>query len=174
MLIRLLFFEKLHFPQVDLRILFFPLFFRESSAGEFWSSNPNKLLHVRHFAASNQCIKPDLLKNMMVKLTSVYVHVRWLVGFNPRPLSVSLRLQSVYSSCWFWIKAIKNVSVNGTKREANTIEHKRQEKRTGTFCSETKSTFHYWIEIQFDYWIIHFMNGLLNWQNKSFFHSWIY
>ena len=27
MLIRLLFFEKLHFPQVDLRILFFPLFF---------------------------------------------------------------------------------------------------------------------------------------------------
>ena len=68
----------------------------------------------------------------------------------------------------------KNVSVNGRKREANTIEHKRQEKRTGTFCSETKSTFHYRIEIQFDYWIIHFMNGLLNRQNKSFFHSWIY
>ena len=30
MLIRLLFSEKLHFPQVDLRILFFPLFFSES------------------------------------------------------------------------------------------------------------------------------------------------
>ena len=35
MLIRLLFFQKLHFPQVDLRILFFLLFFQESSAGKF-------------------------------------------------------------------------------------------------------------------------------------------
>ena len=32
----------------------------------------------------------------------------------------------------------------------------------------------YWIKVQFDYWIIHFMNGLLNQQTKSFFHSRIY
>ena len=54
MLIRLLFFEKLHFPQVDLRILFF-LFF--SSKGRVRASSEvqteNKLLHVRHFVASN-------------------------------------------------------------------------------------------------------------------------
>ena len=77
---------------------FFLFFFWESSAGEFWSSNPNKLLHVRQFAANNQCNRPrpDLLENTTVKLRSVYV--RWLVDFDPRPLSVSLRLRCVYSS----------------------------------------------------------------------------
>ena len=55
MLIRFPFFEKLQFPQIDLRILFFLLFCQESSAGEFWSSNPYKLSHVRQFAAKNQC-----------------------------------------------------------------------------------------------------------------------
>ena len=54
----------------------------ESSAGEFWSSKPNKLLHVRFFAASYQCNRPDLLENKMVKLMSVYV--RCLVDFDPR------------------------------------------------------------------------------------------
>ena len=79
----------------------FFFFFNSSkpSAGEFWSSNPNKLLHVSHFAASNQ-------SNTMVKLWSVYV--RWLVDFDPRPLSVY-------------------AIVNGRKREANTIERNRQE-----------------------------------------------
>ena len=55
MLIRLLFFEKLHFPQVDLRILFFLLFFLRVEG-----------VHVRHFAASNQ-------SNTIFKLWSVYV-----------------------------------------------------------------------------------------------------
>ena len=46
------------------------------------------------FAASNQCNRPDLLENTMVKLRSVYV--RWLAVFDPRSLSVALRLRSVY------------------------------------------------------------------------------
>ena len=39
---------------------------------------------------------PVLLENKMVKLRSVYV--RWLVDFDPRPSSVSLRLRTVDSS----------------------------------------------------------------------------
>ena len=58
----------------------------ESSGGEFWSSNPNN--HVCHFATSNQCNRPNLLENTMVKLRSVYG--QWLVDFDPQPLSVSL------------------------------------------------------------------------------------
>ena len=58
----------------------------ESSRGEFWSSNPNN--HVCHFATSNQCNRPNLLENTMVKLRSVYG--QWLVDFDPQPLSVSL------------------------------------------------------------------------------------
>ena len=42
---------------------------------------------------------PDLLENTMVKLKSVYV--RRLVDFDPLPLTVSLRLRSLYSSCCF-------------------------------------------------------------------------
>ena len=61
---------------------------RESSAGKFWSSNPNKLLHVLHFATSSQCNRPDLLENTMAKLRSV----QWLVDFNPWPLSVWILL----------------------------------------------------------------------------------
>ena len=64
-----------------------------------WISNPNKLLHVRHFVSSNNCNGPDLLGNTIVKLRSVYVW--WLGDFDPRPLSVSLRLRSVSSSCYF-------------------------------------------------------------------------
>ena len=63
---------------------------RESSGCEFWSSNPNKLLHVRHFATSNHCNRPDLLENTMVKLKSVYL--RWLLDFDPWPLSVCILL----------------------------------------------------------------------------------
>ena len=33
-----------------------------------------------------------------------------------------------------------------------------------------KSTFDYWIEAEYEYWIVHFMNGLLNQQTKSFSH----
>ena len=33
-----------------------------------------------------------------------------------------------------------------------------------------KSTFNYWIEAEYEYLIVHFMNGLLNQQTKSFFH----
>ena len=51
---------------------------RESSAGGFWSSNPNKLLHVLHFATSNQCNRPDLLENTMVKLRSVLCSDCWI------------------------------------------------------------------------------------------------
>ena len=32
-----------------------------------------------------------------------------------------------------------------------------------------ESTFDYWIEAEYEYWIINFMNGLLNQQTKSFF-----
>ena len=32
-----------------------------------------------------------------------------------------------------------------------------------------ESTFDYGIEAKYDYWIVHFMNGLLNQQTKSFF-----
>ena len=32
-----------------------------------------------------------------------------------------------------------------------------------------ESTFDYGIEAKYDFWIIHFMNGLLNQQTKSFF-----
>ena len=32
-----------------------------------------------------------------------------------------------------------------------------------------ESTFDYGIEAKFEYWIVHFINGLLNQQNKSFF-----
>ena len=31
-----------------------------------------------------------------------------------------------------------------------------------------ESTFDYWIEAEYEYWIVHFMNGLLNQQTKSF------
>ena len=72
----------------------------------------------------NQCNRPDLLENMMVKLRSVYV--RWLVDFDPWPLSVSLHLRSVYSSCYFDYKQWKTQwIVNG--REANTVNHNSQE-----------------------------------------------
>ena len=94
MLIRLLFFWKTTISTSWPQNFVFLLFFWESSVGKFWSSNPNKLLHVRHFAASNQCNRPDLLENTTVKLRSLYE--RWLVDFDPRPLSVSLRLRSVY------------------------------------------------------------------------------
>ena len=33
-----------------------------------------------------------------------------------------------------------------------------------------ESTFDYGIEAKYEYWIVHFMNGLLNQQTKSFFH----
>ena len=33
-----------------------------------------------------------------------------------------------------------------------------------------KSTFNYWIEAEYEYLIVNFMNGLLNQQTKSFFH----
>ena len=33
-----------------------------------------------------------------------------------------------------------------------------------------ESTFDYWIETEYEYWIVHFMNGLLNEQTKSFSH----
>ena len=33
-----------------------------------------------------------------------------------------------------------------------------------------KSTFNYWIEAEYEYLIVHFMNGLLNQQTKSFVH----
>ena len=75
MLIRLLFFEKLNtFHKSTSEFCFFFLLFsksrvRASSAVQ----NPNKLLHVHHFAASNQCSRPDLLENTMVELRSVYV-----------------------------------------------------------------------------------------------------
>ena len=32
-----------------------------------------------------------------------------------------------------------------------------------------ESTFDYGIEAKYEYWIVHFMNGLLNQQMKSFF-----
>ena len=32
-----------------------------------------------------------------------------------------------------------------------------------------ESTFDYGIEAKYDYWIVHFMNGLLNQQTKSVF-----
>ena len=93
------FFKNYTFHKSTSEFVFSLLFFLESSAGEFWSSNPNKLLNVRYFVASDQCKRPDLLENTMVKLRSVYV--RWLLDFDPRPFSVSLRLQSVNSSCYF-------------------------------------------------------------------------
>ena len=131
MLIRLLFFEKLHFPQVDLRIFFFPLFFWESSAGEFWSSNPNKLLHVRQFAASNRCNipRPDLLENTTVKLGSNWgqclcgdwwISIRglcqflWVCGLSILAVNIL-------------IKGNEKRNLKRQEREANMIKHNRQE-----------------------------------------------
>ena len=37
------------------------------------------------------------------------------------------------------------------------------------FCSVIQSTFDYWIEAQFECWIIHFTNGLFNQQTESIF-----
>ena len=88
------FLKNYTFHKLTSEFCFFLFFFWESSAGEFWSSNPNKLLHVRQFAASNQCnrSRPDLLENTTVKLRSVYV--RWLVDFDPRTLSVSIGVRA--------------------------------------------------------------------------------
>ena len=33
-----------------------------------------------------------------------------------------------------------------------------------------ESTFSYRIEAEYEYWIVYFLNGLLNQQTKSFFH----
>ena len=33
-----------------------------------------------------------------------------------------------------------------------------------------ESSFDYWIKTEYEYWIVHFMNGLLNEQTKSFSH----
>ena len=51
--------------------LFSPFFLRVECS-RVLKFKPKKLLHVRHFAAGNQCSRRDLLKNMMVKLRSVY------------------------------------------------------------------------------------------------------
>ena len=37
-----------------------------------------------------------------------------------------------------------------------------------------ESTFNYWIKAEYEYLIVHFMNGLLNQQTKSFFYEWIH
>ena len=34
-----------------------------------------------------------------------------------------------------------------------------------------ESTFDYGIDAKYEYWIVQFMNGLLNQQTKSFFHQ---
>ena len=57
----------------------------------------------------------------------------------------------------------------GSKYDWTTDKNKEQV----DFVHKTKSTFNYWIEVQFDYWIIHLMNGLLNQQTESFFHLFI-
>ena len=54
----------------------------------------NCLTHVRHFAASNQCNRPDLLEKTMLKLRSVYVH-DWWISILGLCLTVSLHLRSV-------------------------------------------------------------------------------
>ena len=36
-----------------------------------------------------------------------------------------------------------------------------------------ESTFDYGIDAKYEYWIVQFMNGLLNQQKKSFFHEFI-
>ena len=125
MLIHSLFCEKLQFPQVDLRTLFFPLLFWESSAGKFWSSNPNKLLHVRHFAASNQCNRPDLLKKHDGH-TEVSVCAA-IGGFRFSAFVSFFTFAVCLFYLLFWLKVMKNAIINGWKREANMIEHNRQE-----------------------------------------------
>ena len=50
------------------------LFRQESSAGEFWSSNPYKRSHVRQFAARNQCNRSEsgCIKHLKIKGTRNY------------------------------------------------------------------------------------------------------
>ena len=67
---------------------------------------------------------------------------------------------------------MKNEIVNGRKREANMIDHNRQKKKEQVDFVH-KPNQHLLIESRpnlFDYWIVHFMNGLLNRETKSFFH----
>ena len=68
MLIRLLFFEKLQFPQVDLRILFF-FFFSKSRV----RASSEVQTQTNCYMYANQFNGPDLLENTIVKLKSVYV-----------------------------------------------------------------------------------------------------
>ena len=56
------------------------------------------------------------------------------------------------------------------------LEKKKEKKYWGRLVESIvfqktviKSTFDYWIEAEYEYWIVHFMNGLLNQQTKSFF-----
>ena len=51
--------------------LFSPFFLRVECS-RVLKFKPKKLLHVCHFAAGNQCSRRDLLKNMMVKLRSMF------------------------------------------------------------------------------------------------------
>ena len=166
MSIRLLFFEKLHFPQVDLRILFFLLFFPRVEPKQTVTH-----VHVRHFAARNQCNGPDLLENTMVKLRSVYV--RWLVDFDPRPLSVSLRLIcGLYASRYFdYKRQWKTQSWTVGKGKQIRLNTKDKNKQQVDFVH--KPNQHVIIKSRSNLTIglfNHFMNGLLNQLTKSFFH----
>ena len=149
MLIRLLFFEKLQFPQVDLRILFFPLFFWESSAGEFWSSNPNKLLHVRQFAASNQCNRstPDLLENTTVKLGSNWGQCLcgdWWISI--LDLCQFLWVCGLSILAVILIKGNEKRNLKRQEREANTIKHNRQHLIIESRYNLTVGLFILWVD----------------------------
>ena len=112
------------FHKLTSELFFFPLFFWESSAGDFWSSNPNKLLHVRHFAASNQYNRPDLFKkhdgHTEVSVCAV------IGGFRSSAFVSFFTFGVCLFYLLFWLKAMKNVIVNGWKREVNNYDWTQQ------------------------------------------------
>ena len=111
------------FHKLTSELCFF-LFFSESSASEFWSSNPNKLLHVRHFAASNQYNRPGLFKkhdcHTEVSVCAV------IGGFRSSAFVSFFTFGVCLFYLLFWLKAMKNVIVNGSKREVNNYDWTQQ------------------------------------------------
>ena len=68
---------------------------------------------------------------------------------------------------WVWTSELSHTPL---------LEKKEKTKFCGRFVESVvfqktviESTFDYWIKAEYEYWIVHFMNGLLNQQTKSFF-----
>ena len=128
MLIRSRFFEKLHFPQVDLRILFLLLFFFKSRvrASSEVQTQTNcymyaillPVIRVTRWSNCGQCMCGD-----------------WWISILGLCQFLCVCSLSILDVVLIKGNEKSNRKRNGRKRDANTIERSRQEKRTGKFCS---------------------------------------